>query len=246
VRLAIFAALHRELGPLIEDLRAVRAAGSHLSCIYLAADYSTEIILVITGMGPAKALAAVSFICKEYCPEIVLSVGYGGAMYQGAAGGELIWADNFFIIRGDGPAENLKMPAEDKMIDRIARDIGIKHGAIVTIPDFMKKAEIIKLIPGKIENPVCDMETYPLADFCAQQRIRFAAIRSITDLYDQDISYDIAGIVDASGEYSIFRALRIMISRPLLLPALLRLGIYSRRASLNLKRAVRACLDALH
>jgi nucleoside phosphorylase len=159
VRLAIFAALPQELALLIESLRAVRRAGNCSSDIYLAADRSTDIILVITGMGAANALAAGSFICKEYCPDIVLSAGYGGAMYQGAVGGELIWADNFFAVRDAGPPESLKLPAEDQLIHRIARDCSIKRGVIITVPDFMKKTEIMKLMPEKLENPVCDMET---------------------------------------------------------------------------------------
>jgi adenosylhomocysteine nucleosidase len=246
VRLAIFAALPQELGPLIAWLRAVRADGRRLSDIYLAADGSTEIILVITGMVADSALAAASFICKEYCPDIVLSAGYGGALYPGAAGGELIWGDNFFALKEAGPPESLKMPAEDKIIERIAHDISIKRGDIITVPDFMGKAEIIKLIPGKPENPVCDMETYHIASLCAGQRIRFIAIRSITDPYEHNISSDIAGIVDRSGQYSIFRALRTLIRRPMLLPTLLKLGLYSRRASRNLKEAIVAILDALH
>jgi adenosylhomocysteine nucleosidase len=246
VRVAILAALPQELAPLIERLRATREERSRLFDIYFATDRSTEIILVITGMGSANAQAAISFICKSHCPDIVLSAGYGGALYPGAVGGELIWADNFFAIRETDHPENLKMQAEDKIIDRIARDVSIKHGVIITVPGFMKKAEIITLVPENIENPVCDMETYPIAHSCAGQRIRFIAIRSITDLYGHDIPAEIAGIVDKSGQYSIFRALRTMIRRPLLLPTLLKLGIYSRRASRNLKDAVMAFLDALH
>jgi adenosylhomocysteine nucleosidase len=122
----------------------------------------------------------------------------------------------------------------------------IRRGAIVSLPCLTQKKEILNKLPADVSNPVCDMETYAIASLCAEKGIRFFAIRGITDLAYQDITSDIAGIVDESGRTDIIQAIKTVLKKPQIIPSLICLGIYSSRASGNLRTATIALLDALH
>jgi adenosylhomocysteine nucleosidase len=243
MRLAVIAALPNELVPAIKRFKAVKGAGNNLYDIYLAADSSTEILFVITGMGVVRALDALKAVNSGYKPDIVLSAGFGGAIYEGAEGGELVWAREFVSLYDNWKATTLKMAQDQDIIGRM--EIPFKQGVFISVPRLTAKKEIIRTLASPVTNPVCDMETYALAEFCFNNGIRFLAVRAITDLADQDITPDIADIVDESGKYSLVKAIRTLLKRPWLLPLLMGLGINSHKASRNLEKAIAAVLTAL-
>jgi adenosylhomocysteine nucleosidase len=246
MKVAVFAALTQELKPLVRRLKAVRGVGSHCYKIYLAADSSNQIILVMTGMGIANASDAVHHVCSEYKPDVAVSIGYGGALYAGARGGEIVMGLGGMSINASGSLAGHKIYRTPDVLDKMNISLPIKLGTIVTLPGLIKKSEIIAKLPANVQNPVCDMETYAYADYCEDIGIRFFAIRGITDLGNQDITQDIAGIMDEFGKVDVIKAIITILKSPRVFPSVIRLGIYSRRASRNLRTVTMSLLEALH
>jgi len=253
MRLAIFAALPHEAKKIVTNLKAKKDAEERTFDIYRANCRSIEILVVITGMGTINALSAAKYISSVFRPEIILSVGFGGALYEAASIGDLIWGSKFISVAA--PVENeSNMPDAGKHIASTGNEntlsilqdlMQIREGSVVTIPYLMKKSEIRKAIPGEIQNPVCDMETFALAHFCEDNGLRFFAVRSITDLANEDIPAELGEISDSSGKYSVMRALIIFVTKPCLLPVVFRLAANSQIASRTLCSFVRAFLDSL-
>ena len=253
MRLAILAAFPQELRKITKNLNAAKDARRCQFNIYRATHLSTEIILVTTGIGAANAEAALRHIHGEFGPEFILSIGYGGALHEGAAIGDLVWGSKFILMPelideetgNTSNSEHLEISGNEKIFSKLMNTISIREGDIVTLRSLMKKSDIMRVLPGELRNPVCDMETFPLALFCLETGLRFAAIRSITDLQSEDIPPELSGISDNSGKYSLFCALRTLISKPKLLPSVVRLARNSKKASQNLCYFVESFLETL-
>ncbi len=238
MRFAIFAALPQELELIIQDLDALKGGSRNSYEVYYTSNKSVEIALVITSVGSANALAALQSIYMEFSPDIVLSTGYGGALYMGAAAGDLVWSSQVIYLSESGASVLLNVPAEDAFFEKISSSVPVTKGTIVTIDEITPKKDILCRLPDGIQNPVCDMETFALAKYCLEKGIRFFALRAISDLADEDIPGEIAHIMDTSGRPDIWRAVRLILRKPSLLTLLVRLGLNSRKASQNLRLAV--------
>ena len=93
--------------------------------------------------------------------------------------------------------------------------------------------------------PVSDMETFPLAKGARERSIRFLAIRSITDLADEEIAPEMLDVTDGSGQYRAGAALGLLFRRPALIPQAARLGFRSRSASQKLWHLFEALMSLL-
>lgn len=253
MKLAILAAIPHELRKIIKNLKATRDARRCKFDIYHATHGSTEMILATTGIGTANAESALRYVNDEFRPDMVLSIGYGGALYEKAAIGDLIWGSRFILmpeLRKDGTCkaserETLEISGNEKIFNRLLDKISIRKGDIVTIRSLRKKSEMKKVLSGDLLNPVCDMETFPLAHFCLETGLSFAAIRSVTDLQDEDIPPELQGISDESGKYSLLRTVITLVSKPKVLPIVIRLARNSQKASQNLCCLVDSFLETL-
>jgi adenosylhomocysteine nucleosidase len=216
-------------------------------------DPACDIITVQTGIGAANMEIAFRRVFQELRPNIVLSVGFGGALYEDAEIGDIVWSSRALLIRGDRTPEH-EHPAEDTVPGSdLGRQIGEKlrertaarEGSIVTLPEMMTKSKIKKMIPSDLPFPVCDMETFYLARLSHQNRVPFLAVRSITDRLDEDVPQEFLAVTDGTGHYRLSRALGLLLAKPKLIPASVRLGRNAARASKNLGKALDSLVEIL-
>ena len=100
-------------------------------------------------------------------------------------------------------------------------------------------------LPRDIACPVCDRETFHLAKLACQNNVPFFAIRSITDRLYDDIPEDFFHVVDGSGNYERARAVNLLLKRPSLIPAGIRLGLNASVAAKSLGRVVKAFAECV-
>jgi nucleoside phosphorylase len=212
-----------------------------------------DIIAVQTGMGAENAETAFRRVLHERRLDIVLSAGFGGALYEDAGIGDIVWSSRALLIRGDrtrqhehhaddaAPGSDLGRRIGEKLSERTAA----REGSIVTLPGMMTKSKIKKMIPGDLPFPVCDMETFYLARLSHQNRVPFLAVRSITDRLDEDVPPELLAVTDRTGQYRFSRALGLLLAKPKLIPASVKLGRNAARASKNLGKAVDALAEIL-
>jgi nucleoside phosphorylase len=244
MRLAIFSAFPHETRTLVKNLNAARISKTLPFTIFLAPYASGEVIVVLTGMGTRNAEASLNHVIKEHSPTLILSLGFGGALYADAAIGELIWASSVLLVN-DGVRETLDLPDRDHLFDRLSQKITIREGSIVTLERWMKKPEIRRALSKPLPFPVCDMETFPLAKASLARGLPFVAIRSITDRSHEEIPPELLYVSDESGNYRLSRSLKVLIGNPSLIPRAIDLGRNSAIASKNLWRAVKALIEVL-
>ena len=199
---------------------------------------------MLTGMGRENAEKAVKYIVKEYSPDFALSIGFGGALYGGAVIGEIVWGSRVLLIQED-ITETLELSHAVDTIGELPSNLAIREGSILTLEKWMKKTDIKKILSDEFSLPVCDMETFFLAKCAIEKGLPFLAIRSVTDLIDEEIPREFLSVTDEYGRYRFSRALTLILGKPRLLKDIVKIGRNSRVASNNLWRATRSIIETL-
>jgi adenosylhomocysteine nucleosidase len=244
MRIAVFSAFPQELRQIARYFGARKHSRKGPFAVSSALSSSHEILLVQSGIGPLNAETAVNYIFKAFNPNYVVSVGFGGALYDEAVTGELTWAPKVLSLKEKG-IESFEIPDARAIAERLSGKILLQEKCVLTVDRWMKKSEIKKVFPGDASLLVCDMETFPLAKFSIQRGIPFFAIRSITDPADEEIPPELVAVCDVSGNYRLSCALRLLLRKPHLVPKIIKLGRNSYRASRNLALAVKSLIDVL-
>jgi nucleoside phosphorylase len=256
MRLAIFSAFPHELKCIVKNFKPIKNLRRHPFSTFLAKYLNSEIILVQTGMGTRNAEAALKYTLEEYDPDFILSIGFGGALYDGALIGDLVWASRVILIPEDilnglRPSSYnmesylLEIPDTGEIFTKLSGRVNMHKGCILTCERYMKKSEVKKYLSKDISFPVCDMETFFLAKLSIEQRLPFFAVRSITDRSDEEIPSEFLGVTDESGKYKLFRALSLILSKPWLIKDVIRTGRSSGIASTNLWHLVKAIIEIM-
>ena len=85
MRLAIFSAFPQEIRRVVKEIKAVRSPEGPFP-LFFGKCSTSDITIALTGMGGRNAETAFGHVLKEYTPDLALSLGFGGALYDGAAG----------------------------------------------------------------------------------------------------------------------------------------------------------------
>jgi adenosylhomocysteine nucleosidase len=248
MKLMVLAAFPQELKHVLKNMKA---AGKEKKCpltIYIGSYGPHDIVAVQTGMGPFETDGALEDVFKEHDPDYILSIGFGGALYDRAKAGELVWGKRCMLCdKGNGidQKEGLNAAENSSIYMKLRGKLDIKEGTVITITERTAKPVLRKMLPKNIPFPVCDMETFHIARLALKRGVPFFAIRSITDRADEEIPEELFGVCDEEGNFKFTRALGILVKRPALIPGSVRLGSISAGASKNLWQAVKSLIEVL-
>ena len=250
---ALFAAFPQELKHIHRYRASDQTSKPRPFLLHRKHSPSCDVIAIQTGIGAANVESAFRGVLQKCFPDIVLSVGFGGAVYGQAEIGDIVWSSGSYLIRGAATQQHEYLSEDDVPDSTFGRRLGemlnerivAREGRIVTLSAMMAKSKISKLIPGDFSFPVCDMETFYLARLSHQNRVPFLAVRSISDRLDEDIPPELLAVSDRTGQYHFSRAFGLLLTKPELIPASIRLGRNAARASKSLGKAVDSLVEIL-
>lgn len=249
MKIAIFSAFPEELKHILKNVSVLRTSKGSTFVVTEAAHGAHEILLIQTGPDAGRTQAAFDFLTGQHPPDMVVSLGFGGALYEEAAAGDLIWADRIFLCRSgkrpQGEWLSLDLPDAPEIYRKLSPGLPIHEGSVVTIEERMDKRRLRDLLPAGLPFAVCDMETFFVAKSALERRIPVFAIRSVTDRLDEEIPEGLSGLSDKSGNRSLGRALATIMENPDVAPDLIRMGRTSHRASRNLWSGLSRLLEIL-
>lgn len=246
MKLMVLAAFPQELKHVLKNIKAVKGGKKRPFTIYEGRYLSHAIVAVQTGMGPVGIEAGLEGVIEGHKPDYLVSIGFGGALYDGAKTGELVWGIEY-MLQGKGEGGRLKEDAavNKAVFKRLCGRLDIKEGIIITVTERTAKPELREAVPNSSPFPVCDMETFYLAGLALKRGVPFFAIRSITDRADEEIPEELFSVCDESGNFKFTRALGLLAKRPSLIPGSVKLRSVSAKASKNLWLAARSLAEVL-
>jgi adenosylhomocysteine nucleosidase len=219
-RVAIIAALPREIAPLVQGWRADEASPAR--GVFLA--WSEKAIVVCAGMGKERARIAAEEALSHGSVHAMISAGWCGALRDGLAVG------------------NVHRPRQIVDADLSRRyDTDGAGGVLVTSGKIANRGEKQRLA-REYSADLVDMEASAVAEVAQQQRIPFSAVKAVSDEYDFELP-GLERFVTAAGGFREGAFAAHLILRPLLWAKVFRMGRASSLASRNLCRELRETLE---
>jgi adenosylhomocysteine nucleosidase len=189
--LALLAALPLEVRPFLRQAQARRMNGAGLPAWQFGAGEGRG-VLALTGMGEEAAGQAARQVIARWHPEIILSLGFGGALLPGLAPGQLVLGASFghydpetgrlLKVEGPAPPRPLMELAESLKSAGLSTDIG----CFISTPGIIHKQRQGEPLRD-LAQPVLDLETAAVAAVAAAAGLPFLALRVITDTAGEEI-----------------------------------------------------------
>jgi adenosylhomocysteine nucleosidase len=221
-RLAIVAALEREVSALIQSSRPVQQDYEGRSFIFFERE---DMVAVCGGIGADAARRAAKAVIALYRPTVVQSVGFAGALQAGMRVAE-IFTPAVVVDARDG--------------SRTEIDGGT--GTLVTFMEVASAAQKGNLAQAYGAQAV-DMEAAAVAAAAHAHSIKFNAIKVISDELTFELPHT-ARFIDAQGRFRTASFALFAALRPWLWPRVATLASNSRRASQALARHLERCQSA--
>ena len=131
MKIALFSAFPQELRRIKKNVRPVSLIDNGKAGVYCAAHLSHEITMVLTGMGTKNAKRALDYVLSRQTPDFLLSIGFGGALYRGAAIGDLVVADRVFLV-AHGVVDSVEPTREDRLLAGLSSNVTLRGGTFFT------------------------------------------------------------------------------------------------------------------
>jgi adenosylhomocysteine nucleosidase len=208
-RVAIVAALEREVRPLVKHWRTSERNHGGRTFRFFEKD---DVVLVCGGIGAAAARRAAEAVITLYAPAVIYSAGFAGALDAGLKVGDVVQPARV-VNAGDGSSIGTGQGA----------GVLVSFGAVAS-PD--QKAKLRDSFGAQ----AVDMEASAVARAAEVRSVQFAVVKAISDEFDFTFP-SMERFVDSDGRFLEGRFARFAAIRPWLWPQVARLAGNSKRAS---------------
>ncbi len=211
-RVAIVAALEREVRPLIKDWRVTEKVFDGRRFRFFEKDDS---VLVCGGIGAEAARRAAEAVITIYGPTMIYSAGFAGALDPALKVGDVV-RPRRVVDASDGSSVNL--------------DQG--EGVLVSFGSVANPAQKARLRDSFGAQAV-DMEAAAVARAAEARGTRFGIVKAISDEFNFTFP-SMERFIDSNGRFLVGRFAWFTALRPWLWPQVARLARNSNRASFAL------------
>jgi adenosylhomocysteine nucleosidase len=220
-RVAILAALPREITPLVRDwpVRKTSRRGG-----YMIAECDRA-IAVCAGMGRERVAHALTLAAMQGPLHSVISVGYAGALRPGIVRNTIYW-----------PATVIDAQAGE----RYACECG--SGTLVTV-DHVLGCKEKQQMAERWSADLADMEAAAVARLARMRDLPFRALKIVSDEMG-DVLPDLNRFIDTRGGFRELAFASYLARHPWRIPAAVRLGRHSAQASQEMAQVLRGVLES--
>ena len=178
-------------------------------------------------------------------PQVVLSVGFGGALTPGLATGDIVVSQHALSVQTPGNRVSFDSGYSKEVLQALTY-AGLKasYGDVLTVPEPLLVGNDKRAHGLKSQSSVVDMESYWIAQESQQANVPMVSVRVILDEMSHDLPELVAAITADGGENEWRHALRAML-KPSSASALVPLAVRSRKAATAIKTAVQAVIPTL-
>lgn len=225
-RIAIVAAMEREVGALVKNWRRIHRQYEGRTYSFFE---SGDAVCVCGGIGLEAARRATEAAITLYHPQLIFSVGFAVALDPTLRVGEIFTPATIIDAR-DGSRTRL----EDAQLEE-------GRGTLLTFPHVAGVAQKQKLLSSYAAQAV-DMEAAAVAVAAEKHSVAFAAVKAISD----EANFEIPGsecFIDHEGRFHTGRFILFGLPRPWLWPRIAKLAANSRKAATALAEYLKQVLS---
>jgi adenosylhomocysteine nucleosidase len=153
--------------------------------------HGRRLVIIESGMGNSPAVRATQALIDGHEPRWVISAGFAGGLDDRLALGDILMADQ--IVGTDGQRLDIDFTlAADTMTQ--ARHLHV--GRLLTTDRVISDPDEKRALGKRHGALAVDMETLAVAEVCRSEKIRFLAIRVISDVAAQTFPPDIDYLIN--------------------------------------------------
>ena len=201
-----------ELAPFLERCERVREyQGGDFT--FRGAKYGKiRIAMAQAGMGAAKAKKATQALLDGHTPRWVISAGFSGALRPELRIGDIVVGNAVVDARGTPLSFDLQMPADPAK--------GLHVGQLYQAEAFVRTVAEKKSLSEKTPALAVDMESLAVAEVCHERKLRYLAVRVISDDLMADLPPEILTVVGSTGALRWGATVAALLKRPGCVPDL--------------------------
>jgi len=180
--------------------------------------HGKNIVLVRTGVGRKRAQNTTHQVINKFNPEVIISIGYAGALTEGLNVGDLFVASTILSSESDsksfemGDQKNLKW-LELAKNTQPPENFKLKVGRLITVDMVVHTPEAKKELRNEFGAEAVEMETLEIALLTCANKIPFISIRGISDAVNHEL-IDSSSFLGSDGEISKLRAGWYVLTHP--------------------------------
>jgi len=183
-------ALSIEMGGWEDLLEGIVSTHAHNCLVRQGGFQGRSIALVCSGPGRQAAARATQALIAGHRPRWIISAGFAGGLRANVRQGDVIMADRLTDISGTSLAIDLKVDPRS-----VAQTAGLHVGRILTVDKIVSRPRE-KLALGRAHDALCvDMASWAVGEVCRQDKVRFMAIRVISDAVDDELPCEIDNLL---------------------------------------------------
>lgn len=165
-----------------------------------------RIAVVESGMGFARARRATQAMVDGHAPRWLLSCGFAGALRPDIPIGSIVVADSIVDQHEQSLQIDLHMPADP------ARHLFV--GRLLTADELVRSVALKKQLADQYGALAVDLESLAVAQIARENKIRFLAVRVISDDLSADLPPEIMTIAGETGSVRLGAAIGALWKRP--------------------------------
>ncbi len=219
-RIAILAALPREVAPLVRDWPVSNVSRREGTSVWEC----DRAIVACAGMGSKRVTRALELAELRGPLDLVISVGYAGALRTGMTIDRVYW-----------PAIIIDATTGERF------ECNDGNGTLVTTDHGVGREEKLELA-ARWGADLVDMEAATVARLAQKRNLPFRALRAISDQVEDKLP-DLGRFTDERGGFREASFAAYIALHPWLIPSAIKLGRQSAQASQSIAQALRQFLQ---
>lgn len=221
----VVAATSIEVAPWLDRLADVRKYAGPRFTVIEGVCAGKLVVLVLTGMGRARAQRGAELLLDGHRPRWIVSAGFGGALDPTLKRNDIVLPTEVVNLEGGRFSVDLAVPSGSE---------GLRTGRLLTVDDFVRKASEKAELRAKTGADVVDMETSAVAALCGERGVKFLPVRVISDEAGVDLPPEILAIVGPTGGLRLGATIGALWKRPSSVKDLLGLRQHANEAAARL------------
>ena len=179
----IVLAMGIEAGALLDRMQQTRTTQGNGFKYHRGLLCGNNYVLVESGIGYEKALAATDNLASVFFPGRIISAGFAGALDPQMGRNAIYWPSQ--ILHGN---QSMKIP-------------GASHPqTLVTAGHVVDTVEKKRQLREATGADLVDMESFAVAEYCREKRISFQSLRVVLDLADEELPREINRITSPQSQ----------------------------------------------
>ncbi|MBN2021622.1 MAG: hypothetical protein JW809_02410 [Pirellulales bacterium] len=148
-----------------------------------------RVVLVESDAGAQRAAAAAETLLVGHRPEWIASAGFAGGLAPEVKRHDIVLANA--VAAPDGRRLSIDLRAEPGSLGP-----GVHVGRILSTDEIVRQPADKRELGRRHEALAVDLESLAVAEVCRDRRVRFLAVRVVTDTVDEQLPADVQRLTD--------------------------------------------------